>query len=90
MESSVVVVNDGKVSVVRPSTVLMECLGKSENAFVASSDDDREGTYRQLGIVMHLPNLVEALTRPCPRIGAFVVPSASVTKRVFIQGVKLM
>lgn len=44
IESSVVVEKDGNVSVVRPSTVLIECLGRSENAFVASSDEDREGT----------------------------------------------
>lgn len=41
-------------------------------------------------MVMCLPEEVDALTKPCPRMGAVVVPSASVTKRLFVHGVNLI
>lgn len=79
MESSVFVEKDGKCIVVRPLIVFIECCGKSEKAFVANSDEDRDGTNKQFGMMMHFPSDVAAFNVPCPKMGAVVFPSARVT-----------
>ena len=87
MEPSVFVEKDGNCMVVWPLMVFIECWGNSENAFVANNEDDRDGTYRQFRMIMHFPLDVAAFIKPCPNMGAVVLPSARVTEWLFAHGV---